>query len=190
MTYFDTVRDIIALPGLTASAKIVLLYLHDRQGQNGHCWPSIGTICRDCNLPRQTVMDSLTRLKSEKYISVMTPEHPAIGRTNHYSINLTSTKTVPVEKGNQYEKHTRTGTESVPVRKSDRSKNRTGTGTKSVPELVRKIDSNVSSTDHKRLTGENIIFSHGETKPQTEEKPVDPVMLARVLKDLGLGEAI
>ena len=168
MTYFDNIREIIALPGLTASAKIVLLYLHDRQGKNGDSWPSIGTICRDCNLPRQTVIDSLTRLKSEKCISVQTPEHPAIGRTNHYSVNLTSTKTVP-------------------VRKSDRSKNRTRTGTKSAPELVRKIDSNVSLTNHKRLTGENIIFSHVET---TQEKPVDPVKLARVLDDLGLGAAL
>jgi hypothetical protein len=187
MTYFDTIRDIIALPGLTASAKIVLLYLYDRQGQNGHCWPSIGTICRDCNLPRQTVIDSLTRLKNEKYLSVETPEHPAIGRTNHYSVNLTSTKTVPVENGNQYEKHTRTGTKSVPVEKGNQYEKHTGTGTKSVPELVRKIDSNVSLTNHKRLTGENIISPHVET---TQDKPVDPVMLARVLNDLGLGAAI
>jgi hypothetical protein len=70
-----------------------------------------------------------------------------------------------------------TGTKTVPVRKSDRSKIRTGTGTKSLPELVRKIDSNVSLTNHKRLTGENIIFSHVETTP---EKPVEPLKLARV----------
>jgi hypothetical protein len=187
MTYFDTIREIIAMPGLTASAKIVLLYLHDRQGQNGYAWPSIGTICRDCNLPRQTVIDSLTRLKNETYISVETPEHPAIGRTNHYSVNLTSTKTVPVEKVNQYENRTRTSTKSLPVESGNQYEKHTGTGTKSVPELVRKIDSNVSLTDHKRPTGENKFFSLVRTK---QEKPADPEIVARVLADLGLGPAI
>jgi hypothetical protein len=69
----------------------------------------------------------------------------------------------------------------VPVRKPYPYENQTGL--KIVPELVRKIDSNVSLTNHKRLTGENIIFSHVKT---TLEKPVDTLKLARMLNGLGL----
>jgi hypothetical protein len=61
-----------------------------------------------------------------------------------------------------------TGNDSLPVEKPDWYQKDTGTGTKFVPELVRKIDSNVSLTNHKRLTGENNIFSNVETTP---EKP-------------------
>jgi hypothetical protein len=168
MTYFDNIREIIALPGLNAGAKLILIYLFDKQGKNGHAWPSIGTICRDCGLSRPAVIRAIKKLAGSGMLTISHPKNPSFGNTNKYRVVLT-------------------GNESLPVKKLNQLKNDTSTGNETLPELVTNRYPNDSLTDHKRLTGENIIFSHGET---TSDTPVDTVKLARVLDDLGLGAAI
>lgn len=167
MTYFENIREIIALPWLTAGAKLILIYLFDKQGKNGYAWPSIGTICRDCGLSRPTVVGAIKTMAGRGILTISHPKKPSFGNTNQYRVVLT-------------------GMEMIPVKELNQLRNFTSTGKESLPEPVKKLNPNVSLTNHKRLTGENINFSHGET---TQEKPVDPEMLARVLADLGLGPA-
>jgi hypothetical protein len=168
MTYFDTIREIIALPGLTAGARLILIYLFDKQGKNGHSWPSIETICRDCRLSRPTVVQAIKKLADSGNLTISHPKHPSIGNTNKYSVSLT-------------------GKESLPVKKLNQLRNDTSTGKESLPELVKNLNPNDSLTNHKRPTGENKFFSLVKNK---QEKPADPEIVARVLADLGLGPAI
>ena len=47
---------------LSARAKIVCLYLHDRANGEGESWYAIGTIARDLTLSRSTVKRALNDL--------------------------------------------------------------------------------------------------------------------------------
>ena len=52
MSYFS---EIYGDEALTARAKLVLLYLHDRANQNGESWYAIGTMAKDLSLSRSTI---------------------------------------------------------------------------------------------------------------------------------------
>ena len=65
MGYFDR---LYADTSLTASAKAVYLYLHDRAGKSGSCWPGIRTIGNDLNLSRSSVKRALKELEKSGYI--------------------------------------------------------------------------------------------------------------------------
>lgn len=61
---------------------IVMMYLKDRQGKNGHAWPSIATIARECKIGRNTVLRSLATLESTGWIT--TERGP--GTSNRYAV--------------------------------------------------------------------------------------------------------
>ena len=127
MTYYEAIRAILALP-ITSSAKIVLIYLYDKQGDNVDSWPGQRTISRECSLSRQTVSDSLMYLQELNYIKIKKAKRPSIKETDRYTVNLT-------------------GLKSRPAKKTDRSKKHTLTGLLSGHKLVKKIDRNDSKND-------------------------------------------
>ena len=115
MTYFDDIRSILAVQGLSPAAKLVFIYLYDRQGGNGHSWPSIATISRGCGgLARSTVVESLHSIEKAGLLKIERPGKPSIKESNHYSIDLTGMKIEPVQTPNQYEIQTSTGTKIRP----------------------------------------------------------------------------
>ena len=59
MSYFN---DVYGDHELTARAKMVCLYLHDRANGDGESWYAIGTIARDLTLSRSTVKRALNDL--------------------------------------------------------------------------------------------------------------------------------
>ena len=59
MSYFN---DVYGDHELTARAKMVCLYLHDRANGEGESWYAIGTIARDLTLSRSTVKRALNDL--------------------------------------------------------------------------------------------------------------------------------
>ena len=59
MSYFN---EIYNDPELSARAKQVLVYLHDRANQDGESWYAIGTIAADLALSRSTVKRALSDL--------------------------------------------------------------------------------------------------------------------------------
>ena len=48
---------------LSHRAKSVYMYLKDRTGKNGGCWPAIGTIAKDLQLSRSTVKRAMEDLQ-------------------------------------------------------------------------------------------------------------------------------
>lgn len=145
--YFDTVRAILAVRKITASAKLVLIHLFDKQGGNGHSWPSISTIQEACGLARSTVVAGLAELTKAGFIEVTKPTKPSVRESNRYSVNLEL-----VRNSNQSMPSTGMKIEPEPVRNPDQlegnqSEIQTRTGTESGPELVRKSDPNVSVND-------------------------------------------
>lgn len=59
MSYFS---DVYGDPELSARAKQVLVYLHDRANQNGESWYAINTMASDLSLSRSTVKRALAEL--------------------------------------------------------------------------------------------------------------------------------
>ena len=59
MSYFSTVY---ADPDLSARAKQVLVYLHDRANKDGESWYAINTMARDLSLSRSTIKRALAEL--------------------------------------------------------------------------------------------------------------------------------
>mgnify|MGYP001771552100 CR=1 FL=1 len=47
---------------LSARAKLVLLYLHDRANKDGESWYAIGTMAKDLSLSRSTIKRALAEL--------------------------------------------------------------------------------------------------------------------------------
>ena len=59
MSYFS---EIYGDPELSARAKQVLVYLHDRANKDGESWYAIGTMAKDLRLSRSTIKRALTEL--------------------------------------------------------------------------------------------------------------------------------
>ena len=59
MSYFN---EIYNDPELSARAKQVLVYLHDRANQDGESWYAIGTMAKDLSLSRSTIKRALAEL--------------------------------------------------------------------------------------------------------------------------------
>ena len=66
MSYFDTIYADTFLPH---RAIPVYMYLKDRSGSTGSCWPGIKTIAKDLNLSRSTVKRALTDLEQHGYLA-------------------------------------------------------------------------------------------------------------------------
>lgn len=135
--YFDTIRGILALKPIKASAKLVLIYLYDKQGGNGHSWPSIGKIQHACGLTRPTVAKALCDLRKAGLIQVSHPKKPSVRESNRYSVNLELVK----------ESNQSTGKETEPVKNLNQLRTLTRTGKDSLPELVKNLNPNDSYND-------------------------------------------
>ena len=59
MSYFS---EIYGDPELSAKAKLVLLYLHDRANKDGESWYAIATMAKDLSLSRSTIKRALAEL--------------------------------------------------------------------------------------------------------------------------------
>ena len=59
MSYFS---EIYGDPELSARAKQVLVYLHDRANKDGESWYAIGTMAKDLSLSRSTIKRALAEL--------------------------------------------------------------------------------------------------------------------------------
>ena len=59
MSYFNEVYND---PELSAKAKQVLVYLHDRANQDGESWYAIGTMAKELSLSRSTIKRALAEL--------------------------------------------------------------------------------------------------------------------------------
>lgn len=66
MSYFDSIYADHLLPPRAVS---VYMYLKDRAGSVGSCWPGIKTIAKDMNLSRSTVKRALADLEQHGYIT-------------------------------------------------------------------------------------------------------------------------
>ena len=69
MSYFS---EIYGDPELSARAKQVLVYLHDRANKDGESWYAINTMAKDLRLSRSTIKRALAELirqgKVRKYV--------------------------------------------------------------------------------------------------------------------------
>ena len=68
---------------LRPSDKIVLAILTDRIGKNGKCWPGVRCLAKDSGLNKDTVRDSLERLRVS---GALTIEDRGRGRSRYYRI--------------------------------------------------------------------------------------------------------
>lgn len=59
MSYYS---EIYGDPELSAKAKQVLVYLHDRANRDGESWYAINTMARDLSLSRSTIKRALAEL--------------------------------------------------------------------------------------------------------------------------------
>ena len=59
MSYFN---EVYSDPELSAKAKLVLVYLHDRSNRDGESWYAIGTMAKDLSLSRSTIKRALAEL--------------------------------------------------------------------------------------------------------------------------------
>ena len=59
MSYFS---EIYGDPELSAGAKQVLVYLHDRANKDGESWYAINTMAKDLSLSRSTIKRALAEL--------------------------------------------------------------------------------------------------------------------------------
>lgn len=65
MSYFGTIYADEELPH---RARAVYMYLRDRAGSAGSCWPGINTIASDLHLSRSTVKRALKELTTKGYL--------------------------------------------------------------------------------------------------------------------------
>ncbi len=61
-------NDVYGDRDLSARAKMVCLYLHDRANGEGESWYAIGTIAADVGLSRSTVKRALHDLEQHGYL--------------------------------------------------------------------------------------------------------------------------
>lgn len=78
--YFDTIYADTLLPH---RAIPVYMYLKDRSGSTGSCWPGIKTIAKDLNLSRSTVKRALTDLEQRGYLAKLPRYRPNGSNTSN-----------------------------------------------------------------------------------------------------------
>jgi len=68
--------------------KLILLLLADRANDEGYCWPSIQSICSDCELSRDAVIRNIKRLEADGLLSVIRRKEDGVNLPNHYKLHL------------------------------------------------------------------------------------------------------
>lgn len=72
MSYFET----IYAAELPHRAVAVYMYLRERTGGQGTCWPAIGTIARELRLSRSTVQRALNDLYQAGFLEKQNRRRP------------------------------------------------------------------------------------------------------------------
>ena len=68
-------------------AKMVYLYLADRQGDKGETWPGINTMARDLSVSRSTVIRAIADLERLGYVEKQVAFRPNKAQTaNRYKV--------------------------------------------------------------------------------------------------------
>ena len=109
------------------TAKSVLISLADNANDQGHCWPSIDTICERTCLGRTAVIDAIKELETAGHVSADRSNgrrtsyviHPNQSASRTGEREQTSPPDVPVSDANQ--SATRTGPPDKPVRQTDQT---------------------------------------------------------------------
>lgn len=83
MGYFTSIYADDLLPH---RCKAVYIYLRDRSGSAGSCWPGINTIASDLGLSRTTVKRALNELVQRGYLT----KSPRFRPNGSYTSNLYS----------------------------------------------------------------------------------------------------
>lgn len=78
--YFDTIYADHSLP---QRAKTVYMYLHDRSGTAGNCWPGIRTIAADLHVSRSTIKRALRDLEKAGYLKTECRHRENGGQTSN-----------------------------------------------------------------------------------------------------------
>ena len=162
MKYYEAVRLILGIPKLTPGAKMVLLYLFDKQGQNGGSWPSITTIGNGCRLANSTVTEATTALEKAGLLKIQRCKNPSAKKTNHYTVTLSIPKTGMVQESDHTENRTR------PYRKSGntipkigcepyRNPDTNGSMNGSVTAPAEKPAQNSSASGEKKFTKPTVV---------------------------------
>ena len=81
MSYFS---EIYGDPELSARAKLVLVYLHDRANRDGESWSAIGTMAKELSLSRSTIKRALAELIRQGRIKT----HPRFRKDGGRTSNL------------------------------------------------------------------------------------------------------
>ena len=79
MSYFQNIYD----SDLSHRARAVYMYLKDRAGRDGKCWPAIRTISRELALSRSTVKRALDELCSARLLTREPRRRDNGGRTSN-----------------------------------------------------------------------------------------------------------
>ena len=83
----EPILAILAEPEISAPAKLVLIRIADRQGQNADAWPTIRTLAADCGLAISTTQRAIRELSDSRAVSVdWAGSSGARGRTNRYIV--------------------------------------------------------------------------------------------------------
>jgi len=77
-------KPLLARGDLILTDKIVLAYLTDKQGHNGHCWPGGRTIARELGVDKATIFRSLDRLAELGEITIIGGNK---GQGNKYKVS-------------------------------------------------------------------------------------------------------
>lgn len=80
MSYFN---EIYNDPELSARAKQVLVYLHDRANRGGESWYAIGTMAKDLSLSRSTIKRALAELTRQGWVRKCTRFREDGGQTSN-----------------------------------------------------------------------------------------------------------
>jgi len=80
VSYFDTIYADTLLPH---RAIPVYMYLKDRSGSTGSCWPGVKTMAKDLNLSRSTVKRALTDLEQHGYLAKLPRYRPNGSNTSN-----------------------------------------------------------------------------------------------------------
>jgi hypothetical protein len=82
-TFYKLLQDLAARTDLLASDKLVYAILADRIGRNGKAWPGSRRLAHDSGMNRETVLESIGRLKAAGLLLV---ESRGRGRANLYRL--------------------------------------------------------------------------------------------------------
>ena len=86
--------NIYADEELSHRARAVYMYLRDRSGDGGSCWPGIKTIASDLKLSRSTVKRALADLERGGYIK-KAPRHRENGSNTSNLYTVTEKENPP-----------------------------------------------------------------------------------------------